>query len=125
MDKQSFGKSTLYFLGMFGYTQKEVREVEVEVRPYAQYERAVHFRFKDPRQKSFRSGVQGYRPNLIILEGWGHVGPASPFKETEMGTISRYHMGALEYQVEFEKDLTEYLEKNPEVKVLADFRGLK
>lgn len=121
--KQTFGKCTVYVLGAFGYSRREVKEASVEVKPYAQYTEAVHLTFKEPRQKLTRGLTQGYKPNVVILEGWGHPKPESALTPTEGGSITRHASFDPAYEAEFADLLTKHLFENPTVKVLADFRG--
>ena len=123
MDKQVFAKATIYICGPFGYSRREVKEGSVQVKPYAQYTDAVHLTFKEPRQRHTRSWVEGYRPNVVILEGWGHLTTASPFEEVGPGVSqTKYASFDDHYKVDFSEKLEKYLKDNPQVKVIADFR---
>lgn len=125
------GKATLYFRGeFFGNINKvEVREVETFRAAYAQYPAAPHAVFVPKGKRTKRGVVQGYKPSLVILEGWGHVDPATFLGEPEEDKVvgltvtkSRYSACAPEWETEFNAALSAYLEANPQVVVVADYR---
>lgn len=131
METQKHSKVTLYFRGGFGYTRIEAKEFECERKPFAQYKSAVSFRYKEPRKRKWRGGVQSHDPTLVVLDGWGHFSPDDPLTEatkTDTGFSvreSRFTCFSPEYDTEFTAKLAAYLEANEGVKVLEDFRGAK
>lgn len=105
----------------------EVREIQVLRREWAQYPSAVEYRYKKPRQRAWRGSVASYKPYLVVLEGWGHPDPDSPWvtvKDTPDVTVeeSRYSSCSDGWGNDFDKKLAAYLEANPSVKVLGDYR---
>lgn len=124
------GKVTMYVKGEFlgNVVKIEAKEAEIEIKPFAQYTKAVHVTFKKPRQKKARCLVQSYSPSLLVLEGWGHPDPASPWTppvERENGVTvreSKYSSCDERWQSDFNGTMAEYLEKNGAT-VVADFRA--
>jgi len=105
----------------------EVSEVEVLRKSWAQYPSAVQCRYKQPRQRKWRGYTEGYRPYLVVLEGWGHPDPDSPWvtvSESSDVTVqkSRHSACSGEWGIDFDQKLAAYLEANPGVKVLGDYR---
>jgi hypothetical protein len=124
------GKATLYFQGrgLIGNVQKvEVREVEVLRRQWAQYPGAVDCRFKAPRQRNWRRYTEGYRPYLVVLDGWGHPDPQGPFdviSDEDGCTVSeaRHSFASDGWTTDFDGWLAAYLEATPSATVLGDYR---
>jgi hypothetical protein len=50
----------------------EAIQVNVSRGPYAQYDDAFHFKYKPKGARKMRSFVEFYRPDTVIIEGWGH-----------------------------------------------------
>jgi hypothetical protein len=121
-------KATLYYRGGFGATiRQEVREVRVSRRPWAQYESAVICESLAPRKRKWNNTVHSYQPYLVVLEGWGHPDPASPWTNTQVGNgvitqQGRYSYCDERWDTDFDAELARYLEANPQVKVLGDYR---
>lgn len=67
--------STLYFKGGYGISKTEAREILIETGPYAQYNSAVFVTFIPKGGRTPRSFVQTFRPDLVVLPGWGHFSP--------------------------------------------------
>jgi hypothetical protein len=124
-------KATLYVSNeVMGNIEKiEVRAVEVVRKPWAQYASAVCYRYREPRQRRWRGYAQGYKPYLVVLEGWSHVDPSAPMEvlEESLGMTvsrSRYSFCSDEWIDEFDQILDAYLKANPKVRVLGDYRGV-
>ncbi len=123
------GKVTMYFQGGFGMVKVEATRLEVEVKPHAQYARGVYCSFVPKGKRKERSMVQAYRPSLVVLEGWGHPDPDSPFLPPEetgtegvMVSKGRYSACDPRWGSDFAAKLAAYLESTG-AKVLHDFRG--
>lgn len=120
-------KYTLYYTGMFGVRKMEATVCEVEVKPYAQYNDAVHVKYVEKGKRKVQGFVQGYKPSLLVLEGWGHPDPASMFNDPTLspsGVVSRMSSYAScdpRWQSDFDAQMGKYLEKTG-AKVLHDFR---
>lgn len=121
-------KATLYYQGTFGsITKLEVREVQVTRRRFAQYPSAVICSFLAPRKRKWQSYTASYQPYLVVLEGWGHFEPGSPWKNTTVGDgvitqEGRYSCCDERWGTDFDAELAAYLEANPQAKVLGDYR---
>lgn len=125
------GKATLYLqtegISLGNIVKVEVREVEVLRRQWAQYPAAVSYRYKAPRQRNWRGSNSGYRPYLVVLAGWGHPDPQSPWEtvsESPDVTVSKArHSGCSDgWTTDFDGWLSAYLAAHPRVKVLGDYR---
>jgi hypothetical protein len=116
-------RATLYHLGAFGYKRVEAREFVIELVKYAQYPSAVQCRFKRGRERNWREFVCDREPSLIVLAGWDHPEPASPFKAVAGGEQTRYLSCDPKWSTEFSSLLTRYLAETPRATVLADYRG--
>jgi hypothetical protein len=110
-------------LGAFGYKRLEAREFVIELVKYAQYPSAVQCRFKRARERHWREFVSDRDPSLIVLAGWGHPEPASPFGLGAGAAQTRYLSCDPMWCTEFASLLTRYLAEHPSVTVLADYRG--
>jgi len=115
------GKVSVYWLSMFGYQKKEVRELDVVLKPYAQYREAAWLRFKEPKQRLAREMVRVN--DVLVLEGWGHPDPADWLGVIdEFGNKrSRYASCDPRYAVEFDQMINEYLAKSG-ARVILDRR---
>lgn len=101
----------------------EATEATIEIKPYAQYPNAVHVTFRKPRQRKDRGFVQSYRPSLLVLDGWGHPDPASPWKPISEGCSESKYMSCDErWQSDFDAAIEAYIETTGTL-VLADFRN--
>jgi hypothetical protein len=122
-------KFTMYFnsgLGM-GIVKIEATRCEVEVRPYAQYAAGIYVEFVPKGKRKAREFVQAYSPSLVVLDGWGHLDPASPWEPAEERdgvTVQhgRYSACDPRWQGDFNEKLGAYLEATGAT-VLHDFRG--
>lgn len=116
---------TIYHRGEFGfaYQRIEARSVKVEAKQYAQYQRALSVVFVPKGARKARGFVETYRPELVILSGWGHPIPADPFKDLGGGcSVSRATSHDESWGLEFEKLIRPVLEASPDV-LLGDYRG--
>jgi len=114
-----------------GFRKVETRTLDVRVIEYAQYARAVRVNFIPKGMRRGRELTQHYKPNIVILEGWGHVDPPSaflPIKVTSdpnvMVSEGRYSGFDERWDSDFDAVLTRYLEKS-KASLLFDFRGHK
>lgn len=67
-------KVTIYFTNDFGFGigSLEARLYETGTKQYAQYANAAYCRYKKKGARTKRGMIaSGYRPWLVILEGWG------------------------------------------------------
>jgi hypothetical protein len=106
--------ATLYLGGLFGWRRVAVHLVETKFVKYAQYDRAIAVRMREPRQKNDRHPVLT-EGRLVILTGQGH--PEAPSGYTESGgrryaaldRESKFPMADPRYDEEFDDWLSAYL----------------
>ena len=73
----TYGQVTLYSSGMFGFRKQEVRDLTIEVGPYAQYAVALHVRYTPKGARTARGFVaysydsQTVSRAFVIVEGHG------------------------------------------------------
>jgi hypothetical protein len=109
----------------FGLRKYEVRNLRVEIAPYAQYSNAVKatFTYKGNRKPS--SLVESYRPTLIVIKGWGHDLTPDPMFDAsdEAGNkTSRYRSCDPKWDSDFSEKLAAYL-TNSDACLVADYRN--
>ena len=124
-------KVTLYVRSEFGMGVRKIEatKCEVEVKPYAQYERGIFVTLLPKRMRKMRSFVQAYGPSLVILEGWGHPDPdgmwdpATKRSDGEVETQqARYSACDPRWQADFDAKLDAYLREKDFRPLLHDFR---
>lgn len=73
---------TVYLRGEFlGNVHRiECRSLKVTIRPYAQYESAIHLEWIGKGQRRARGTVLSYSPWGLVLDGHGHPAPDSPWE---------------------------------------------
>ncbi len=116
---------TLYFGGLLGMSKVEAKSCEIEVKPFAQYERGIYVKYVPKGKRKAREFVQSYRPSLVVLEGWGHPEPDSMFLPSTDGGVTahgRYSACDPRWEKDLAAKLAEHSEKTG-AKVLHDFRG--
>jgi len=133
-DATDFGqqKVTLYI----GRRKYEATQVKVLRGPYAQYLNAFHFQFKPKGARKLRSFVEQYKPNTVIVDGWGHpefdtllrsleeapvesIGPGVSVKTVTFTVQPGQKAEKDKYELEFER----YLEGLDASRILFDTRG--
>jgi hypothetical protein len=83
----------------------------------------VYVEFVRRGARTIRTALQRSRPNLVILEGWGHPEPPAGWLSNEDGSLStKWTLFAPEWRAEMDTFLTQYLQAHPIARVLADFR---
>lgn len=83
--KIEFEKATIYTTSEFmgNIIKTEVRKGEVEIKPYAQYSKAVHVLYVPKGKRKKRGFVKSHEPFVLILEGHGHPDADSLYDEAE------------------------------------------
>jgi hypothetical protein len=63
-------KATLCFQGELGFSYQVVQacDITIEIKPWAQYENAVHVTFIPKGNRKHREIVQAYAPSLVVLK---------------------------------------------------------
>lgn len=125
-------KATLYSQGSFGlgYHKHEVRDLVVEIGPYAQYKAGVHITFTPKGARRRRGMVQTSFATLVVLDDWGHVlEPGSPWgtetKNEATGMVTKqakYSNCSDGWNKDFRASLAEYCQAKG-IKPAADFHG--
>ena len=117
---------TLYFRGEFmgNMHRVEARAYSVTVGKYAQYDQAVFVAFLAKGKRKARGFVQGYRPDLLVLDDWGHPEPAPLFGEPAPGeiTVEAAHSSCSDgWARDFAAIIDPYIAAHPGI-VLHDYR---
>lgn len=119
-------KITIYFDGLLGISKVKATLVDHGTLPqWAQYRNVPWVSYKPFRSRTTkRILASGYRPYLLVVEGWDTPEPDSglvPFPETSGAqfeiTKSRYASCDPRWQIDFDK-----LISKSSVKILFDFR---
>jgi len=132
-------KATIFYrntsMGMGNMVKQEIHLDSIGQREYAQYSNLPFANFIPKRKRTMVELLDStVKPSIVILEGWGHdLEPQSMFdtenaKTDENGTTvtqGRYRSFAPEWQENFNAQLATYLEANPMVEVIADFREVE
>jgi hypothetical protein len=123
------GKATLYMRGEFlgNIHRIECTAARITVGPYAQHTGAVSALWVPRGKRAVRGTVQGYRPSLLVLEGWDHPAPDSPFVHDYSADgvdVSRGRHSACSdgWQSDFDRMIDAYLAKGTAL-ILADHRS--
>lgn len=111
-------KATIYYQTDFGFgvSKREVKNLEIKEGKYAQYDKALHFRYVPKGKRKLRGFVKTDNDFVVVLEGWGHPEPTDGFakeKESETGITtqsSRHTCFSPEYIKEFKALIIPYLE---------------
>jgi hypothetical protein len=69
---------TIYMPTMSGILKIEASAFASAVAPHAQYRSAVHYAYVRRGERRARSCIKGYRPSMLILDGWGHPDVQAP-----------------------------------------------
>ena len=114
-------RGTLYIRAEFlgNYVAIEAKDIEISLRPYAQYDSAIEVRFTPKGARKPRRLIQDYSPSLVMLDGWGHFSPVSAYDGT---STSRHLCHSDGWSKDFAGELAAYLDLSG-AKVAADFRG--
>ena len=111
-------QATILVGGMFGYRQTQVLDLEVTIVEHAQYRSAVRYTYVERGKRKRVGFVEGYRPTLVVLDGWQTIELADPMKATgPTSSITRHASCSDAWDVEFAEALT-----RSGVNVAHDFR---
>lgn len=109
---------TLYARGSFGALVKiECRSILVEIGPWAQYSEAVKVRLVAKGKRLEKGFTEGFRPFVLVVDGWGHPDPESFLASARPAAVSQY-------QTDFDAFIAPHLEQNS-TRVLLDRRYTK
>lgn len=121
---------TAYMLGSFGYRMHELRELDIRVARYAQYDQALRIEWVAKGKRTRMGAHETTRPSLIVLQGHGHLPVADWMSAQQADSVqglgvvrtsqSRWTCWAPEWREEFERTHSAYIASKV---VLADYRG--
>ena len=117
-------KATLYFINDWGMKiTREVKDLEIEVKPYAQFPHALAVTFVDRGKRKRRGFWQTSYPSLVVLKGWGHP-EYDMFVTTRSmpGMTVRESKGDTLHSDEAMSDFNNFID-DLKGEVLADYRG--
>lgn len=119
---------TVYLMNsLMGNIQKvEARLVDHGRKPFAQYTDAVYVHFIPKGKRKVRGYTEGYKPYVLILDGWGHPDPDSMFGEVDNSgpvpvATGRYRAFDAGWTRDFEAKIDPYIARD-DVTVVADYR---
>lgn len=114
-------KATIYQLGAFGASRFEAAEFEIIDRGTT-----LTGRFRGPRKRSWSGLGVEREPSIVVLDGWGHpehpIFDRSPDGKSESTRFATFDPA---WRDDFNRFFGGYLEANPGVKVLADYRAAR
>jgi hypothetical protein len=126
-------KATIYFQSdlLGNIIGLKVKNLTVVRCPWAQFKSAVHAKYVPYRKRTECSYTKGYKPYLIVLEGWkhplpGHESTWNTKKETDGVVVeqARHAPFSNRWNNEFDTFIEDYVDSNPKVKVLGDYRNV-
>ena len=123
-DNGTADQATLYMPGGMGlgWQGLEVKRIEWSRGRYAQYANAINLVWRQPRQKKDRRKWLSYKPQAVIVAGWGHPDPPSSWeviKEDQEVTIKRGKYSS--FDPGWASDFGQWLDLQG-FTILADFR---
>lgn len=121
-------KATIYMRGEFmdNIHKVEVTQLAILIGKYAQYDGAIGVYFVPRGKRNIRLKIETSNPTyLLVLDGWGHPDPSSPYVTTQKtpGAIvstGRYFAHDPRFKTDFDRSIGPYLHR---AHVLADLRG--
>lgn len=129
MSKKTENRVTIYFTNENGF-MGDVKAIEATLVShgrvkYAQYDGAISVVFRRPRQRLNRQIIATFRPYVLIVKGWGHEAPPSPWatKSSEPGVVVQEGKHSA-FSDNWVKDFETWLEgKIANMEIVADYRG--
>lgn len=115
MDK----KVTIFQLGWFGLTKTEAKLIEHGRKKYAQYDAAPFAVFVPKGKRKARWYVEGYRPYLVIADGWGLPDPKDALEPAGPGMKVTRKLSCAEG---WRTEADEFIKTLPKEAILADYR---
>jgi hypothetical protein len=115
-------KATIVYPGMFSASVKEVNDLEVVIKPYAQHSRALHVSYREKRARK-RTGSVFYHKtektfDVCIIDGWHDIALAPAFAARADGSqITRYASFAPEIATETWEAIERFRKLHPDVNV--------
>lgn len=124
------GQYTLWHQGgLGGFHRTEVKDVRIEIKPFAQWENGIYITYKPKGARKSRSFVQSTFPSAVFLQGWGHNLDQDLWGETSerdgvQTSKGRFMSCDPAWREDFSKLLGTYLERKG-LKLAFDARGHK
>jgi len=122
--KMEVGKKyTIAFMNDFGYCScVQVKLTGVEARSYAQYNDALHLKFRKPRQKKDRGVILYSRKSFVIYDGWVDV-DQNMWGESQVSESSQSVVTRAKYMSCDIRNLTDIIDSS-DVEPLAKHLGV-
>ena len=121
-------KVTIYLPNEFmgNINQIEARLIEHGYQQYAQYKSVPFVKFIPKRKRNIRKYIKGFKPYILILNGWGHTAPDAMLIETDDPLVSRskYSSYDSKWQSDFDEAIDKYISQNKSI-LVADYRHTK
>jgi hypothetical protein len=112
-----------------GHIVIHVRDLTVEVKPYAQYRNAIKCTFVPKGKRNRRGMWQTYAPSLVVLDGHVEIAKSEMFgaaETTSSGvTIQRGRASGFDPMWEREADDAVSAAVSKGARIVADYRGFK
>lgn len=127
----ALAKATLVFQSEYGMGHHvvHVRDLVVEVRPYAQYRQAIRCGFVPKGKRNRRGLTQTYEPSLVVLDGHVDVAAANLWGEETVtasgATVQRGRASAFSESWDNEADAAVAAAMAAGARVVGDYRGFK
>jgi hypothetical protein len=117
------------FMSLGNIMKTECRSLKIEVGPYAQYTNAIQVTFVPKGGRRARTMVQTHAPDVLVLEGHGHMDPDGAFVPSGIPsgpgvtvTQGRYRSNDPRWGQDFSARVSTYvLQRRP--KIAADYRS--
>lgn len=127
----TLSKATLVLHSEFGmgHIVIHVRDLTIEVKPYAQYRNAIKCAFVPKGKRNRRGMWQTYAPSLVVLDGHVEIAKSEMFGTTETTSsgvmIQRGRASGFDPMWEREADDAVSSAVSKGARIVADYRGFK
>lgn len=111
--------ATVFTMGGFGASKREVRNVKVETGKYAQYDKAYFVTFTEKGKRKAVCNVLYYKPFLLITRASVSLTPDDPFTPVETSvpgvSVKRTRFSSFDpaYEAEFKTKAKTFAAANP------------
>jgi hypothetical protein len=119
MDPVKIAKATIVTSGVFGANVSHVRDVEIVIKPYAQYPRALSITFAEKGARK-RKGLVFYNADRlpVLFEGWHDI-PTCKVSERQAdgSSITRHSSFSPEIAKETHEACEAFEKSHPDIKI--------